>query len=579
VSEDGSPRRLAAILVGDVVGYSRHMARDEAATIRALTIRREEVDRLAQRHGGRMADFTGDCFLAHFPSAVEAVQCALEIQRTVAAANAALPAEERMELRIGAHLGDVRIEGDRLYGNGPNIAARLQTLAAPGGICLSGTVVEQVEGRLEARFRPLGERTLKNIPRPVAAFAAEPVAAAPGLPPAPRSLLIAPFASLSPQPQDAYLARGLAEDIATLLVGNPDFAILPRVDVEGPEGEAIDALGLARRAGAQYALSGSVRHLGERIRVAVTLVEVETQAQVWGDHYDRPYADLFDLQDEIVDAIATALQTQVWHAEVRRARRARPENLDAWSLVQRAIGGAVVGGVGREALREAESLLRRALEIQPGYPLAEATLALVLGNQVALLFSADPARDTREALALAESAAEHAEADPRVAFRVGGTYWRLGRADRALPFLRRSVRRDPTWLAAQADLGQALIRTGEMVKGLETLRGLVRKGRSDPQLYIYEFYLGYALLLSGDVEGAEAALRRSLDAWDRLHLSWATLGLILGLRGRRDEARVAFARARELEPDIPAARYEEALRRGIAEPLAEPLVALLRQLS
>ena len=346
-------RRLAAILSADVVGYSRLMAEDEAATLRTLTAYREEIGLLVRQHRGRVVDAPGDNLLAEFPTALDAVQGAVEIQREIQARNADLPGDRRMEFRIGVHMGDVSVEDDKLYGDGVNIAARLEGLAKPGAVCISGTVYEQVEKKLNVDLEDLGEQRLKNITRPVQVYGVKLVlpgadgdlaeAALPGMDeltvpgfggrPA---IAVLPFDNLSGDPEQEYFADGLAEDLITRLSAWRLFPVIARNSSFVHKGQAVDVKRVSRELGVRYLVEGSVRKGGDRVRISAQLIDATTGGHIWAERYDRGIQDIFALQDEITDAIVASIHPEVWKAERERVARREPQDLDAWECFVRA---------------------------------------------------------------------------------------------------------------------------------------------------------------------------------------------------------------------------------------------------
>src|SRR5215831_5374049 len=308
-------RRLAAILAADVVGYSRMMAADEAGTFAALKARRKDVVApLVAKHRGRIFKLMGDGVFVEFASAVSAVECALEIQRGIAAANDGLPAERQVHLRIGINLGDVMVDGGDLYGDGVNLAARLQETAAPGGICVSAKVQAEIARRPELAARDLGERTLKNIEGPVRVFSlgtsaapakADAVAARPES--AKPAVAVLPFVNMSGEPEQEFFADGLTEDILTELSRFRDLFVISRNSSFRYKGQAVDVQRAAKELGVQYVLEGSVRKAGNRVRVTVQLIDAETDRHLWAERYDRDLADIFAIQDEVTSAIVATL--------------------------------------------------------------------------------------------------------------------------------------------------------------------------------------------------------------------------------------------------------------------------------
>ena len=346
-------RRLAAIVAADVVGYSRLMEADEAGTHERLqTLRRDVFDPGTERFGGRIFKNAGDGALAEFASAVDAVQCMIEIQGKLQEHNADLPEDRRLVLRVGISMGDVIVDGDDLYGNGVNVAARMETLADPGGICISGNVHEHVSGALDAKFEDLGEQQVKNIHRPVPAYrlnlsplaAKDPGAAtlatqtrmALALPEKP-SIAVLPFSNMSGDTEQEFFADGMAEDIITSLSRYRSLFVIARNSTFAYKGQSPDLREVSRDLGVRYVLEGSVRKGGSRIRVTAQLIEGETGNHIWAERYDRELDDIFALQDEITETIVSAIGPEIDQAERDRARMLPPDNLDAWSRYQRGL--------------------------------------------------------------------------------------------------------------------------------------------------------------------------------------------------------------------------------------------------
>ncbi len=321
-------RRLAAILAADVVGFSRLMGVDEAGTLARLqALRAEAIDPVIAAHNGRMVKLMGDGALVEFGSVVDAVACAVALQNAVAEANGELPADQRIVFRIGVNLGDVIVEGDDIYGDGVNVAARLQEIAEPGGVCIAGSVFEQIKGKLDAAFDDMGAQDVKNIAEPVRAYRwAHAVAGlareAPLTLPDKPSLAVLAFDNLSGDPEQAYFSDGIAEDIITELSKYRSLFVIARTSSFEYKGRAANVRTIGRELGVQYIVDGSVRRAGKRVRVTAQLVEAETGNHVWADRYDRDLEDIFAVQDEVTNAIVTAIEPTLGSAERDRAHRA-----------------------------------------------------------------------------------------------------------------------------------------------------------------------------------------------------------------------------------------------------------------
>src|SRR5215813_1582629 len=320
-------RRLAAIVAADVAGYSRLMGLDEVGTAHTLREHRRVTDALVEKHGGRLVKSTGDGVLLEFPSVVDAVECAVAVQEVMAQRNERVPADRKMLFRIGINLGDILIEGDDILGDGVNIAARLEGIAEPGGICISSSAYDQVQGKVAVEFADLGEQTLKNIKRPVRAYAVgssrnyidaavQPKSSTPHL-----SLVVLPFANIGGGPDQDYFADGVTESLTTDLSRINGAFVIARNTAFTFKGRAVDVKQVGRELNVRYVLEGSMQRAGDRLRVNVQLIDAETGNHLWAERFDKPVTDLFDMQDEIVSRLANALNSQLIDVEARRAER------------------------------------------------------------------------------------------------------------------------------------------------------------------------------------------------------------------------------------------------------------------
>ena len=369
----GIERRLAAVLNADVVGYSRLMAQDELSTLQTLKVSIDLMGGLIRQHGGRVVDAVGDNVLAEFRSAVDAVACAADVQQQFEARNADLPPERRMLFRIGIDLGDLIVDGDQIAGDGVNVAARIQALAEPGSVSISGKVFEQVEGKLPLAFADQGEQQVKNIPKPVRVFrvhlgtpreserAASPELTVPGFA-GRHALAVLPFTNLSHDPEQEYFADGLAEDLITRLSALRLFPVIARNSSFVYKGGAVDAQAVSRALGVHYVVEGSVRKAGDRVRVSVQLIDATTGLHVWAERYDREISDVFALQDEVTETIVASLGPALSRAEIRRVRHRPPEKLDAWDCAQRGLWHLFQ--YTKADIVEAQSWLNRAIALE-----------------------------------------------------------------------------------------------------------------------------------------------------------------------------------------------------------------------
>src|SRR5215472_13103140 len=336
--EQGQPgrvgRRLAAIVAADVAGYSRLMGLDEVGTARTLREHRKVTDALVAKHGGRLVKTTGDGVLLEFPSVIDAVECAVAVQAVMAERNLGVPEDRRMLFRFGINLGDILIDGDDILGDGVNVAARLEGIAEPGGICVSSSAYEQVRGKVAVEFTDLGEQTLKNIARPIRAYAVGPSANAHQTAPLPSSaprlsIVVLPFANIGGDPEQDYFVDGVTESLTTDLSRIAGAFVIARNTAFTFKGKAIYVRKLGRELNVRYVLEGSVQRGGNRLRVNVQLVDAETGNHLWAERFDKPVADLFDMQDDIVSRLANALTAELIAAEARRAERSlHPDAMD-----------------------------------------------------------------------------------------------------------------------------------------------------------------------------------------------------------------------------------------------------------
>ncbi len=380
MAEGRTVRRLAAILAADIVGYSRMMGADEEGTLAAVKdSRRELIDPKIAEHQGRIVKRTGDGALVEFASAVDAVRCAIDIQRTAGARNADIPEDRRLEFRIGINVGDIIIDEDDIFGDGVNIAARIEPLAEPGTICLSGNAYQQVKGKVSFDVTDLGEQKLKNIEQPVRVYCVRPDGAtaprpALSLPDRP-SLAVLPFQNMSGDPEQDYFAEGMVEDIITGLSRIKWLFVIARNSSFAYKGRAVDVKQVGRELGVRYVLEGSVRKAADRVRITGQLIDTATGVHVWAERYDRKFDDIFALQDEITISVVGVIEPSLRKAEIDRAKRKRPDNLDAYDLVLRALpdvythAGAIEEGAGAAGpCHRARSELRHGAWLRRGMP-------------------------------------------------------------------------------------------------------------------------------------------------------------------------------------------------------------------
>ncbi|HIF10003.1 MAG TPA: adenylate/guanylate cyclase domain-containing protein, partial [Sneathiellales bacterium] len=408
-------RRLAAIVSADVVGYSRLMGADEAGTLAAMRAHRTELwNPLIEQYGGRVVGTAGDSLLIEYASAVAAVESSVAVQRGMIERNADVPENRHMLLRIGVNIGEVVIDGDDIFGDGINVAARLQAIADSGGIAISGNIHEQVSGKLNVAFSDDGEHEVKNIDRPVrvwrwspkAQITAGDTAGADQLLPLPDkpSIAVLPFDNMSGDPEQEYFSDGMTEDIITELSRFRNFHVIARNSTFTYKGQAVDIKKVGQELGVRYVLEGSVRKAGSRVRITAQLIEAATSKHVWAERYDRELIDIFDLQDEITGTIASAVLPAFETAELRRIDHVRPENLDAWELTLQASYQNNKGT--RKGFAAARELVERAITIDPHNVQALALLSYCITWQVVMSYSTSPEEDMEKGIAGARRALE-----------------------------------------------------------------------------------------------------------------------------------------------------------------------------
>jgi adenylate cyclase len=552
VEATGNERRLAVIWAADVAGYSRLMAEDEEATLAMLATCREVTAGLIAEHQGRIFAIAGDGLMAEFASPVQAVRCAVAVQRAIARRNADLPEARRMLLRIGINLSDVMVRGEDLYGDGVNIAARLQALAEPGQICLSATVHEQAKDRLGFPFRSIGEHAVKNIPRPVSAWTVSwaldgPVpaeVAQGGAPPRPDkpSLAVLPFVNVSGDPGEDYFADGLTDDLITALSTYRWFFVIARNSSFAYKGRAATAPEVGRELGVRYLLEGSTRRSGGRVRTTTRLVEATSGRQLWSERYDHDLADLFAIQDEIVGRVVGAIEPEMLKVETARARGKSSQSLSAWDLIFR--GMWHFHQVTAEGHRQARDLFRRAVETDS--LLAEGHAWLARSNAGIILYgwSEDHAADAAEGWQAATRAVRLAATDPYAHYAVGITAVAMGQPARAHESAQRAIDLSPNFALGYLLLGLSRLSAGRARLAIETIERGLRLSPNDPQAFTWLQMLSVAHYLSDNA--AEAV--RWADAAVSQHPGSATglaiLACSLDALGRREEALEAARRLR-----------------------------------
>jgi adenylate cyclase len=527
-------RRLAAVLAADVAGYSRLMGADEEGTHERLNaLRREVLDPKIAEHHGRIVKTTGDGLLVEFASVVDAVRCAVAMQQAIAERNTGVAVDNRIELRIGINLGDVIVERDDLYGDGVNIAARIEALADAGGVFVSNTVYDQVRDRLAYLFEDLGEQQVKNIARPVRVYRVRDLrptpspfeghtgpslrtAPAPERGAAPRaalggsdtpSIAVLPFTNMSGDAEQEYFADGITEDITTALSHLRWLFVIARNSTFTYKGKAVDVRQVALELDVRYILEGSVRTSGGRIRITGQLVDAVTGKHIWAQRYDRELRDIFTVQDEITENVVASIEPHLYEEEGLRAANQPPESIHAWGLVVRAIG--LINRVGRHQNEEAQASLQRAIEIEPTYAKAHAVLGWALWWATQAYWCLDSREGHRQAQRHAENALSFDPAEPWGRMVLGLCRSTARHHEQALVELRAALDINPNFALGRTALGWGLLRAGQIEAAIaETVKPL-RMSPMDSFAGIYTAIHGLALLAARRFSDALPFLRSS----------------------------------------------------------------------
>jgi adenylate cyclase len=610
-------RKLAAILSADVEGYSRLMGDDEAATVRAITEYREVITVAVTDHGGRVVDAPGDNVLAEFASVVGAVECAVEIQGELESRNAALPASRQMRFRIGINLGDVIVDGDRIYGDGVNIAARLQSLAEGGGILLSGTAFDQVEGKLPLAAEFKGEQTVKNIARPVRVYRLRlapgsssarpaktrdrrrrlvkrgvaalvfltavsvagwagsrwmrtPESAGLPLPPKP-SVAVLPFANLSQDSAQDYFSDGVTEDLITGLSKVSGLFVIARNSTFTYKGRPVKVREIGRDLGVRYVVEGGVQRAGNRVRITAQLVDASTGYHLWAERYDREASDIFAVQDEVTRQIVRAMAVKLTEAEQTRIGRAPTGVLEAYDLALR--GNEERKRTTREANAEARRLFVKALDLDPEYAAAHNGLGWAHLQSWQFLWSTD-----RQTLERAQELAERAIALDRT---LANAYHLLGQVylwkkehERALAQVEHAIELAPNDADGYDTLAEIHTWSGTPAEGIGHVRHAMRLNPHYPFFYLWP--LGHAYYMLQRRQDALGIFAKIIETNPNFLPAYGFRAVLLSELGRTKEAHEAWDKASQLSPGASLANLRERLPYKRASDLERFLTAAQR---
>ena len=548
-------RRLAAILAADIAGYSRLMGQDEAGTLaRVRALHRELIDPKVAKHEGRIVKTTGDGILIEFPSVVEAVAVAITVQRTMAEHNVALPQDNRIEFRVGINLGDVIVEDGDIYGDGVNVAARLEALAEAGGICISAVVHDQVQGKIDSAFEDIGEQNLKNITRPVHAYRVRPPGAVLATATAPTSALVLPnkpsiavlpFQNLTGDPEQEYFVDGMVEEIITALSRFRWLFVIAHNSTFTYKGQGVDVKQVGLELGVRYVLEGSVRKSGNRVRITGQLIDAASGAHLWADRFDGSLEDVFELQDQVATSVAGVIEPALRAAEVERGRQRPTKDLTAYDLYLRAY--SLHTSFTKEGIIKALSLYEQAIAIDSHYGLALAGAALCHLRLVADGWTDERETSRRKAIENARQALYVAEGDPDVVCFAAFVLAQLGEdIDTMIALVDRALALNPSCARAWFHSGVMKLWAGQLdsaVKHMETVLRLSPRERIGAPL----FYIGMAHFFRRRFE--EAASKFLLDIQDRPRpRPYQYLASCYAHMGRLDEAREVIARLRTITP-------------------------------
>ena len=537
------PRKLAAILYADVVGYSRLTGEDEDGTHRLLSEYLDLISAEIKRLKGRVVHYAGDAILADFCTVTEALACAMGIQNDLATRNKNLREDRRMEFRIGINLGEVIVDRDDIYGDGVNIAARLESLAQPGGICISESARAAIGNKLSVDYEFLGEQKVKNIAEPVRTYLVRAtiksdrtsdVTISSPKPSNQLSVAVLPFTNLSGDTDQEYFADGLTEDIITALTIWRSFPVVSRSSVFTYKGRNVNAQQVADELGARYVLEGSVRKGGNRVRVNAQLIDAETGHNLWAENFDRDLEDIFAVQDEITHRISAIVVPEFEHMETERSKKKHPDSLDAWDFYLR--GLSHLHTTTKEGNAQAHEMFKQALKLEPNYGLALSGVSYVL-NRDLLLDNMDSYE--KNATQCLEAAKRAIDLDESLAVSrtdlVRALLW-CGQHDAAINEASRAIKLNPSNTLAQGWLGAALVFAGRDQDGIQYLENAIELAPRDPRNRFFMTHLALAFLTLGELDNALDWARLAAQSQSDFIEATVALASILAHTGKHDEA-------------------------------------------
>ena len=554
-------RRLAAVLAADVAGYSRLMGHDEEGTLGQLKMfRKTLVDPKIAMHRGRIVKTTGDGMLVEFASAVDAARCAVDVQKSMAEQNTEVPQDKRIEFRIGIHVGDIIIDDNDIFGDGVNIAARLEGIAEPGGICISDDAHRQIRSKLNVSYDDMGPRTLKNIAEPMRAWrlrlggeaalaipsgpTSEPLLALPNKP----SIAVLPFQNMSGDPEQEYFADGMVEDIITALSQFGELFVIARNSSFAYKGKAIDIRQVGRELGVRYVLEGSVRKAGNRVRITGQLIDASSGAHLWADRFDGDLQDIFDLQDQVTARVANAIAPKIEQVEINRAAHKPTANLDAYDYFLRGLAEYYkYTRTAEEALR----YLNEAIQLDPDFAVALALAAACYFDRRVQGTMADIPKEIAEATRLARRAAELGKNDATALCYAGLTLaYVAGDVDAGANLNDRALLLNPNYAGALHCRSWIKGWIGEPDQAIDDALQAIRLNPCDPQLARVLGSLAYAHFFAGRYGEASTWAEKSLQYQVNYSAALRVLAASMSLAGRLEEAQGAILRLRHLDPAL-----------------------------
>jgi TolB-like protein/class 3 adenylate cyclase/tetratricopeptide (TPR) repeat protein len=561
-------RRLAAVLAADVAGYSRLMGRDEEGTLAQLkSFRKTLVDPAIAAHRGRIVKTTGDGMLVEFASAVDAARCAVEVQRGMAQQNTDVPQDTRIEFRIGIHVGDIIIDDNDIFGDGVNIAARLEGIAEPGGVCISDDAQRQIRGKVEFGFDDMGPQSLKNISEPMRAWRVRLDGSAPSAAPARSladsatlalpekpSIAVLPFQNMSGDPEQEYFADGMVEDIITALSRFKSLFVIARNSSFTYKGKAADIKQVGRELGVRYVLEGSVRKAGSRVRITGQLVEAAAGRHLWADKFDGALEDVFGLQDQITTSVVGLLAPTLEQAEIERAKQKPTDRLDSYDLYLR--GMALVNR--RDSLSVARGLFIKAFEQDPEYGAAYAMAAWTLLVEQAISGMPLTAEMCADGIRLARTGAREGSNDAFALARCAHVLTYLGHEyDRGAAMVEQAITLNPNLAVAWYSRGWVSLMCGDGERAVESFERMLRLSPLDPMRVYAWNGTAFALFHLRRYEEGCAAAMKSIQFFGNAHTLAALIINAVGA-GRVDQAQETVAQLKKLQPDFRTSHVHEA---------------------